>query len=131
MQDSENEAGEKLAAGDAGDKVVAAASKVLAAVDLDELAEYLAHKSPEEGPGAETRKQQMEERKAAVIAAYLAAAKIHVDRAFPKVRLNPNQGLELGTPNVARACLIPVISLVCTPCACSLHAIQMTHDHAV
>lgn len=49
--------------------IVDAADAVLTAIDLTELAVFLAQKCPEEGTGAEKRKKEMEEKKAAVVEA--------------------------------------------------------------
>ena len=68
------------------DAVLQAADGVLAAVDQEALARWLALQNPEEGPGAEKTKKQMEEQKAAVIAALHTKARVLIEDELSKVR---------------------------------------------
>ena len=75
------------------DAILRAADGVLAAVDQEALARHLALQNPEEGPGAEKTKKEMEERKAAVVAALHSKARVLIEDEISKVRslqtLNP------------------------------------------
>lgn len=46
---------------------MAAADEVIAAIDTTALAKHLARKTPEEGPGAATKKKEAEEQKTALL----------------------------------------------------------------
>ena len=62
-------------------------------MDQEALARFLALQNPEEGPGAEKTKKQMEERKAAVVAALHTKARVLIEDEIFNVRslrtLNP------------------------------------------
>ena len=62
------------------DAIISAADAVLGAVDMTELAVFLAAKCPEEGEGAAEKKKEMEEKKGAVIEALAAKCTAILDK---------------------------------------------------